>query len=99
ACACFRVSLQVALPVLAAVLGWRGVFWLNLPLVALAAVVLHRSLPAGPPTRAPAPVPWLGGGLLTLGLALVVVGLYQREPERAVDRKSTRLNSSHVKIS
>lgn len=68
----------------AAVLGWRGVFWLNLPLVALAAVVLHRSLPAGPPTRAPAPVPWLGGGLLTLGLALVVVGLYQREPERAV---------------
>lgn len=70
----------------AALVGWRGVFWLNLPLVAIAAVVVHRALPdRGPPPAGRAgPVPLLGGGLLALGLALLVVGLYQHQPEQGV---------------
>jgi MFS family permease len=73
---------------LAALVGWRGVFWVNLPLAGLAALVVHRTVPAaaGPagPARPRPPVPLLGGGLLALALGLAVVGLHQPEPQRAV---------------
>lgn len=40
----------------ASLLGtWRGIFWLNLPLVAVALVLVWRSLPGGPPTARDAP--------------------------------------------
>ncbi|QSB17261.1 MFS transporter [Natronosporangium hydrolyticum] len=70
---------------LAVLVSWRGVFWLNLPLVAVAAVVIHRTVPGGRPTPAhggPPAVPVLGGTLLALALGLAVVGLYQHEPEQ-----------------
>jgi MFS family permease len=68
----------------AALLGWRGVFWLNLPVVAVAAVLVQLTVPAhrpGPAGEARAPVPLLGGGLLAAALGLAVVGLYQHRPE------------------
>jgi MFS family permease len=68
---------------LAALIGWRGVFWVNLPVVALAAVAVHYAVPRDLPRRE-TPVPLLGGALLTVALGLAVVGLYQHEPERSV---------------
>jgi MFS family permease len=68
--------------------GWRGVFWLNLPLGAgiLAGLwyVLRRHHRGGaasatePGTR----IDWIGAGLLGLGLGLLVLALYPDDPSR-----------------
>lgn len=60
---------------------WRDVFWINVPLTAIAMVMVHFSLPAkskgdGPPER----VDVVGGLLLAVTLGLAVVGLYNPEP-------------------
>jgi MFS family permease len=70
--------------------SWRWVFWVNLPLTALAMLVVHRTVPGG---RNPAPtdatgrrpgIDVVGGGLLALALGLLVVGLYNPDPARGV---------------
>ncbi|MGI5245789.1 MFS transporter [Dactylosporangium sp. CA-139066] len=70
---------------IAALLGsWRGIFWLNLPLVAVAIVLVWVALPgrtAGAPRQKTDVV---GGLLLAVTLGAAVVGLYNPDPERAV---------------
>ena len=65
--------------------SWRGIFWLNLPLVAVAIVLVWRAVPGGPPTSAaPRRTDLVGGLLLAVVLGAVVVALYNPDPERSV---------------
>ncbi|MGI5180455.1 MFS transporter [Dactylosporangium sp. CA-152071] len=70
----------------AAALGtWRGIFWLNLPLVAVAIVLVWRAVPGGPPrSSAPRRTDLVGGLLLAVALGAVVAALYNPDPERSV---------------
>ena len=61
---------------------WRDVFWINLPLTAIAMLMIHLSVPAhdrgtGPRER----VDLIGGILLAITLALTVIGLYNPRPD------------------
>jgi len=68
---------------LAAVVGWRGIFWVNVPLAALAMLVVRFALPGARPERAGRP-DFLGGALLAGALGLLVIGLYNPAPDRSV---------------
>lgn len=54
--------------------SWRWIFLINLPLVAIAAVATHFALRL-PFTRRDARIDWLGAGLLSGGLAMLMIGL------------------------
>jgi MFS family permease len=73
---------------LAIAVGWRGIFWINIPLAAIAMVAVHFALRGtGRPTDAAAPrrkVDVTGGLLLAGSLGLLVVGLYNPDPEKSV---------------
>jgi MFS family permease len=74
---------------LASYVGWRGIFWVNLPLAAIAMVLVHFALrhtggAAASPDRPRGRLDVGGGLLLAISLGLLVVGLYNPDPEHSV---------------
>jgi MFS family permease len=68
----------------AALVGWRGIFWINIPLAVLAAGAVLLCLPPAPAGRARPGVDAVGGALLAVALGLLVAGLDNPDPARGV---------------
>lgn len=60
---------------------WQAVFWVNVPLAAIAMVMIHFSLPGRSPTEDTQKVDVVGGLLLAVALGLAVIGLYNPRPD------------------
>lgn len=67
--------------------GWRWIFWINLPVVALILWVLWPGIRRGErnaPARASAGrIDWLGAALAGAGLALLTLALYADRPDQS----------------
>ncbi len=66
--------------------GWRLIFWVNIPLALIAMLAVHFSLPGGADRRGQPRrrVDVIGGLLLAIALGLLVVGLYNPRPDVSV---------------
>ncbi|MGV0775937.1 MFS transporter [Mycolicibacterium elephantis] len=67
--------------VVAALNTWRDVFWINVPLAAVAMILIHFSLPSRLKPENPERVDVVGGVLLAIALGLIVIGLYNPAPD------------------
>jgi MFS family permease len=68
---------------IAAVLDWRAIFWINVPLVVAAMVAVQVAVPGGRGEGPRPRVDAVGGLLLALGLGLLVAAVYNPEPQEA----------------
>lgn len=68
---------------LAALAGWRSVFWINLPLAVITLVAVQRTIPSGRTNRS-VRVDWVGGLLLALSLGALIIGLYNPDPAASI---------------
>ncbi len=57
--------------------SWRWIFWINVPLCALAALVIVRSFHEDRPSGAGRRVDWAGAATLAAGAGLVILGLLE----------------------
>ncbi|GGK33285.1 MFS transporter [Nocardia camponoti] len=57
--------------------GWRSIFLINVPLCAVAAVMIARNLTETTPTRRTGPIDFLGAGLLTVGAGALLLALLE----------------------
>jgi MFS family permease len=60
---------------------WQDVFWINVPLTAIAMLLIHFSLPSHDRSADPQRVDVVGGVLLAIALGLAVIGLYNPAPD------------------
>lgn len=67
----------------AALIGWRGVFWINVPLAALAGLAVKRALPRREVNRK-VKLDVGGGLILALSLGALIIGLYNDDPSRSI---------------
>ncbi len=68
---------------LTSLVGWRAVFWINLPLAGVLMLAVLRSVPAAPGTDR-APLDWVGALLLTSGMMSLILAasLLEKGPSR-----------------
>lgn len=66
--------------VIVATIGWRWVFWINLPLGVLAVVMLMRSYHEAPRPKVAVHIDWAGALTLTLASIAILVGAGREHP-------------------
>ena len=59
---------------------WQDVFWINVPLAAIAMLMIQFSLPSRDRSAEPEKIDLFGGVLLAVALGLAVIGLYNPNP-------------------
>lgn len=60
---------------------WRDIFWINIPMAAVAMVMIHFSVPSRDRDQPRHKVDVIGGVLLAIALGAAVVGLYNPAPD------------------
>jgi MFS family permease len=68
---------------IAGLLGWTWIFWINLPLAGLILWALWPQIRGGGEVRQPAALDWLGVTFATGGLAFLTLALYAADPEQS----------------